>query len=502
MGRPANRRWRICQCVGLPGRRPERPHRENGIAVADSGPPARAAHGFRWCWSISRGPGSGDRSGRPGRGAVVVDGYGPATISAVGHRRWKAGCDLGNLNETSGRRHVQARQRRTSHGSCRNSRYYRDRWWRWLGRSLEARSPARPARRSRRLRFHRVGCSRLRRDHRSSDARNHMPLALESLAALIQDSALASVPTARMERLRLHIADTMGMMLEGAKLAEGKAAFAVGSRLAGWCASVRLTEADDIHLRSCTTPGSVVVPAALHLTSTGVFQTFGDFVTAVLAGYETLIRVGYAIHGPYVLASNVWPTLFAAGAGAAAVACRAWKLNVSQTAGALSTALAASTGIAPPAVMENSSRWVSLGSAAERGVADAIAATLGALGDPQLFECYRGHVAGVRISARRLLQGTGPRFLFDEIGLKPYPIARQALAAVEACRQLAGSGTKGISAITVSVPAAQSRIIDRPALPSSRMQSIASVQYQIALALLSPDRLMEFDRTLPFQTEA
>ncbi len=331
-----------------------------------------------------------------------------------------------------------------------------------------------------------------------------MPSALESLAALIQDPALASVPTARMERLRLHIADTLGMMLEGAKLAEGKAALAVGSRLAGWCASVRLTEADDIHLRSCTTPGSVVVPAALHLTSTGVFQTFGDFVTAVLAGYETLIRVGYAIDGPYVLASNVWPTLFAAGAGAAAVACRAWKLNVSQTAGALSTALAAATGIAPPAVMENSSRWVSLGCAAEHGVAAAMAARQDALGDPQLLERYRGRIAGVRISARRLLQGAGRvgrRFLFDEIGLKPYPIARQALAAVEACRQLAGSGTKGISAITVSVPSRQSRIIDRPARPSNRMQSITSVQYQIALALLSPNRLMEIDRTPPFQTE-
>ncbi len=331
-----------------------------------------------------------------------------------------------------------------------------------------------------------------------------MPSALESLAALIQDPALAELPTARMERLRLHIADTLGMMLEGAKLAEGKAAFAVGSRLAGWCASVRLTEADDIHLRSCTTPGSVVVPAALHLTSTGVFQTFGDFVTAVLAGYETLIRVGYAIDGPYVLASNVWPTLFAAGAGAAAVACRAWKLNVSQTAGALSTALAASTGIAPPAVMENSSRWVSLGCVAEHGVAAAMAAREGALGDPQLLERYKGHIGGVRISARRLLQGAGRvgrRFLFDEIGLKPYPIARQALAAVEACRQLAGSGTKGISAIMVSVPSAQSRIIDRPPLPSSRMQSITSVQYQIALALLSPNRLMEIDRTPPFQTE-
>ena len=213
----------------------------------------------------------------------------------------------------------------------------------------------------------------------------------------------------------------------------------------------------------------------------------------MLAGYETLIRIGYAIDGPHILASNVWPTLFAAGPGAAAVACRAWKLNVSQTAGALSTALAASTGIAPPAVMENSSRWVSLGCAAEHGVAAAMAARQDALGDPQLLERYRGRIAGVRISARRLLQGAGRvgrRFLFDEIGLKPYPIARQALAAVEACRQLAGSGTKGISAITVSVPSRQSRIIDRPPRPSSRMQSITSVQYQIALALLSPERLM------------
>src|SRR5436309_12653627 len=347
-----------------------------------------------------------------------------------------------------------------------------------------------------------------------------MPSALESLAALIQNPVLNGLPTARMERLRLHIADSLGMMLEGAKLAEGKwgkwgrwgkAALAAGSRLAGWCASARLTEADDIHLTSCTTPGSVVVPTAMHLACAGAFKTFGDFVTAVLAGYETLIRIGYAIDGPHVLARNLWLTLFAAGAGAAAVACRAWTLDVSQTAGALSTALAASTGIAPPAVMENSSRWVSLGCAAERGVAAAMAARGGALGAPQLLERYRGRIAGVRISARRLLQGAGRvgqvghvgrRFLFDEIGLKPYPIARQALAAVEACRQLAGSGAKGISAITVGVPSAQSRIIDRPALPSNRMQSIASVQYQIALALLSPDRLMEFDRTPPFQTEA
>jgi 2-methylcitrate dehydratase PrpD len=196
-----------------------------------------------------------------------------------------------------------------------------------------------------------------------------------------------------------------------------------------------------------------------------------------------------------------WPTLFAAPMGAAAVACRAWKLNRSQTAGALATALAGSTATAPPAMMPDSSRCISLGFAAECGVRAAVAAKQGALGDPQLLETYAGRVAGVRVSPRLLLDGLGARFFFDEAGLKPYPVARQALAAVEACRQLVDHTPESISAITVAVPLAQQRIIDKPEWPLNRMQSIAGVQYQIALALLSPERLLDFDRTPPFETK-
>src|SRR5438067_1432353 len=121
-----------------------------------------------------------------------------------------------------------------------------------------------------------------------------MPSALESLAVLIQDPALAFHSPSRMDALRLHIADTVGMMLQGASLAEAKGAMAVGSPVVGWCASTRLTEADDIHLTSCTTPGSIVVPTAIHLASIGTIETWEEFAAAVLAGYETLIRVGYA----------------------------------------------------------------------------------------------------------------------------------------------------------------------------------------------------------------
>jgi 2-methylcitrate dehydratase PrpD len=329
-----------------------------------------------------------------------------------------------------------------------------------------------------------------------------MPSTLESVAAFIQDPALESHVAVGSESLCIHIADTLGMILQGALLAEGKTAMSIGSRLVGWCASARLTEADDIHLTSCTTPGSVVVPTALHLASAGVFETWRDFLTSVLAGYETLIRVGYAIDGPRILARKVWPTLFAAGMGAAAVACRARKLDVAQTAGAMATALAASTGIAPSATMPDSSRCISLGLAAEHGICAAMAAKQGALGDVQLLGHRAGRIAGIRISERRLLQQLGTRFFFDEIGLKPYPIARQALAAVEACRELAGRNVKDISSITVGVPSAQARVIDHPGWPTNRMDSIAGVQYQIALALLSPEHLLDLDRTPPFETKA
>jgi len=57
---------------------------------------------------------------------------------------------------------------------------------------------------------------------------------LESLAAFVQDPELALQAEIRMDRLRLHIADTLGMILQGASLAEGRTALVLGSRLAGW----------------------------------------------------------------------------------------------------------------------------------------------------------------------------------------------------------------------------------------------------------------------------
>ncbi len=313
-----------------------------------------------------------------------------------------------------------------------------------------------------------------------------MTLALETLAAFVQAPS-QSAHGSRGELLRMHIADTLGMLRAGLDLEEGRAAAKLGIPLVAWCAAARCTEADDIHLTSCTTPGSVAVPVALHLASAGAFKTWGDFCEAVLTGYEMLIRMGHAIDGPRVLGKKIWPTLYAAPLAAAAVASKAWKLSVPQTAGALATALASSSGAAAPAVGAMSSRWMALGVAAHSGVLAAEAARQGLPGDRGLMERYDGRIAGVHISTKRLLDGLGERFLFDEIGMKPYPIAMQALAAVEICRSLAPDlDVESISEIVVKVPMPQVRIIDRPGIPEHRMARIASEQHQIAAALHVP----------------
>jgi 2-methylcitrate dehydratase PrpD len=327
---------------------------------------------------------------------------------------------------------------------------------------------------------------------------------LETIGEFIADRKLMDQPAQRLEYLKLHILDTVGALVAGSGLEDAAPLRSFGSSeaLACACAATRCTEIDDIHLASCTTPGSVVVPTALRLASNGTLTSWGEFAAAVLAGYEILIRLGFAIDGPAMLGKQIWPTYFAAAFGSAAVASRAFHLGVSETAGALATALACCAGTPSAAAsQEQSSRWFSVGVAAANGVLAASIAQRGLVGSPQILERNGGRIAGVDISETRLLTGLGERFLFDDIGMKPFPVARQALAAIQAAAELAKMeqiDADSISEIVVGVPGPQLRVIDHPGMPDSRLGSIVSVQYQVALALLKPERLLDVNRTPPY----
>src|SRR5262249_56808264 len=134
------------------------------------------------------------------------------------------------------------------------------------------------------------------------------------------------------------------------------------------------SEMDDTHLAARTTPGAIVVPAALTICASLPPLEADELAAAIVAGYEVMIRLGLAIDGPTALYRGIWPTYIGAPLGVAAVAARLFKLDETQTGHALASALT----LAAPGVGHHNapttSRWVAIGNAARGGLTAALRA--------------------------------------------------------------------------------------------------------------------------------
>ncbi len=173
---------------------------------------------------------------------------------------------------------------------------------------------------------------------------------LERMAGYVNRADAGTLSAEETEALGLHLLDGLGAMIAGWATPEGAAldrlaaggggrpgAFAAGTAddVAVRTAAARLTEIDDIHLPSGTTPGSVVVPVALTMAARIGGVDAASFAAAVCAGYEVLTRLGRAIGGPEILYRGIWPTYFPTPAAAAAVTARLLGLSADRTLHAL-----------------------------------------------------------------------------------------------------------------------------------------------------------------------
>lgn len=328
----------------------------------------------------------------------------------------------------------------------------------------------------------------------------------------------AALPDRVIEHAKMHILDTTGAMLAGPQTAEGIAITGLCESLDepstrpvlghgikasllraifAECAATRCTEIDDIHLESCTTPGSVVVPTALSLASSGDIKSGPDLISAVVAGYELMIRMGLAVDGPRVLYEGVWPTYVGAPVAAAATTACALKLDYAVTVHALAIALTMSSGVSGRIRTGLSSRWITLGSAAEAGVMAAFAANNGFAGDEGVLDREGGPLASLFKARARLVEDLGRAFFITRTSLKPYPSARQALSAIEAFRGILTAHAiepRTIDEVVVHVPGAVAAMINNAQLPVSRLESIVGLQYQMALAAFYPEVLFDVNR--------
>ncbi|HUI15818.1 MAG TPA: MmgE/PrpD family protein [Xanthobacteraceae bacterium] len=322
---------------------------------------------------------------------------------------------------------------------------------------------------------------------------------LLQLAEILQ--ARAGALDARiLEKLRLHVADTVAAWIASAQTAEGRALIAFRDRMkrrsagrdvaldvATNCALVRLSEIDDIHLRSMTTPGSIAISAAITLATQLPNVDGGDVVPAMLAGYEAMTRLGLAIDGPKVLYRGIWPTYFGAGFAAAAVAARLLRLSPAQTAQALALALT----MAAPSVGQHhaatTARWFLVGNAARNGLTAAFAAQSGFSADLEILRSRLfPEVYGIEPDITAIADSA---LVFPEVSLKPWCAARQTMAATQGLREILHAGVRAsdVSQITAYVLPPHLRMIDHGVTAGDRASYLTSLPYQLSLAASQPE---------------
>lgn len=262
----------------------------------------------------------------------------------------------------------------------------------------------------------------------------------------------------------------------------------LGGRLVGIAAYGRSSEVDDIHLASCTTPAMIVVPTVAALAHRVGDRPAAAALRAVVCGYEAVTRCAAALGGPRLLSKGIWPSRAVAPIGAAVTA--AVLLDLDEDAFADAVGLA--TGVAFGGTFPEPARELSFAAAVLTGASGAVAASwhcaTGAGLDPE----WATRISGVPLSDPLVPAPDAPRAVLTT-ALKPYCGARQALAAATTVSRLvadAGVSPDEIDHVVVGVPTAHRRMVDRPAV-TSRLDTLASIQYQVALALLSPDECFD-----------
>jgi 2-methylcitrate dehydratase PrpD len=253
------------------------------------------------------------------------------------------------------------------------------------------------------------------------------------------------------------------------------------------CGTIRHTEVDDIHIGSCTTAGSMVVPVAV-LTAAAEGIDDQQALCSLVAGYEAMTRLGSAVDGALRIYEGVWGTYLAAPFAGAAVVAKLRGYVPEQMSHALAIAASRSTGIAFQMPGHETARWFTAGSAAVDGYLCAQAAQVGMKGDVEILE--KGFARAIRAEFKPDLFQEGTDWRILDIDSKPFRTSRQGLSATEACLDLMnGQCSDDVEEAQVWLPKQVLALVDQPNPPAERPS--IGLQHQLAAAIVDSATLYD-----------
>lgn len=243
---------------------------------------------------------------------------------------------------------------------------------------------------------------------------------------------------------------------------------------------------DDTHSDSSTHPSAPVVPAALaaaEMTGAGGRDT----LTAIVAGYEVMLRIANALDPTAHYARGFHPTATAGVFGAAAAAGRIFGLDAQQIASAFGVAASQAAGSLQFLVNGAWNKRFQVGAAAMNGLIAASLAREGFVGAADAIEGKHGLLVGYTDGAdpQRAVAGLGTVWETMKIGLKPYPACRYTHAAVDgliALRTELGLVPEEIEAVTVGLHRNGITLTGAPLAEKRRARSIVEGQFSMPFA--------------------
>ncbi|MBP1779123.1 MAG: hypothetical protein H6Q86_5134, partial [candidate division NC10 bacterium] len=213
----------------------------------------------------------------------------------------------------------------------------------------------------------------------------------------------------------------------------------------GPCASVALGlgvmihsfDFDDYH-NAKVHPGAPVIPAALTVGES-LGASGRQVLTAMAAGYETMIRVSLAT-GPNASRLRGWHLTGTTGTfGAAAAAGRLLGLSADEMASALGLAGTQSAGLWAFLADGAMSKRFHAGRASQSGVMAAFLAKDGFQGPTQILEAADGgfcRATSDQVDLSQITEKLGVMFHAGEVNIKPYACCASSHSAVDAVLEL------------------------------------------------------------------
>lgn len=246
-------------------------------------------------------------------------------------------------------------------------------------------------------------------------------------------------------------------------------------------ALVHTLEMDDLHKKSVTHPGCVVVPAALAMAAREG-RSGRDLLIAVLRGYEAMCRVGNAVGRSHY---KVWHSTATCGPfGSAMAAANLLGLSADQMVWSLGNAGTQSAGLWEFMNSGGMSKHLHAGRAAEAGVLAADLARSGFTGPERILEGDQGIFVATCPDATpgEILASRHDDWQLTRTSIKPWPCCRHTHPVIDAALELSPGLDSPVKTVSVRIYQAALDVCDRPD-PGNEYEAKFSLQHCVAVAL-------------------